>query len=191
MKRLFLIGGLMAALLLVVVAASAQKASFAGTWNLDKAKSQGLSQRMQDAAKVTLTITQDDKTIALEQKVEAGQPTTAGAGGGGGTGGGGGMGGRGGGPAGPQSYNLDGKEVTSDVTMGQATGKVTTKATMSDAGVELMRKTVFTGQDGTERVGTTTQKLSLSSDGKTLTVVTKREGGQQPVPDTTAVYTKG
>lgn len=188
MKRLFLIAGLMTAFLLVVVAASAQKASFAGTWNLDKAKSQGLSQRMQDAAKVTLTITQDDKTIALEQKVEAGQPTTAGAGGG--TGGGGGMGGRGGGPAGPQSYNLDGKEVTSDVTMGQNTGKVTTKATMSDAGVELMRKTVFTGPDGTERVGTTTQKLSLSSDGKTLTVVTHREGGQQPVPDTTAVYTK-
>lgn len=185
MKRLFLIAGLMTAFLLVVVAASAQKASFAGTWNLDKAKSQGLSQRMQDAAKVTLTITQDDKTIALEQKVEAGQPP-AGGGGGGGMGGGGGRGG----PAGPQSYNLDGKEATSDVTFGQNTGKLTTKATMSDAGVELMRKTAFTGQDGTERVTTTTQKLSLSSDGKTLTVVTHREGGPQATPDTTTVYTK-
>jgi hypothetical protein len=37
---------------------------------------------------------------------------------------------------------------------------------------------------------TTTQKLSLSGDGKTLTVVTHREGGQQPTPDSTAVYTK-
>jgi hypothetical protein len=182
MKRLFLIAGMMAAFLLVVVTASAQNANFAGTWSLDKAKSQGLSQRIQGADKVTLTITQDDKTISLDQKVEGGQPPAGG--------GGGGMGGgRGGGPTGPQSYNLDGKEATSDVTFGQNTGKLTTKATMSAGAVELMRKTVFT-VEGNERVSTTTQKLSLSSDGKTLTVVTHREGGQQPVPDSTMVYTK-
>src|SRR6266403_2214977 len=126
MKRIFLIAGLATAFLLVVVAASAQKASFAGTWSLDKAKSQGLSPRMQGADKVTLTIAQDDKTISLDQKVEGGQPP---AGGGGGMGGGGGRGP--GGPGGPQSYNLDGKEATSDVTFGQNTGKLTTKATAS------------------------------------------------------------
>lgn len=186
MKRIFLIAGLATAFLLVVVAASAQKASFAGTWSLDKTKSQGLSTRMQGADKVTLTITQDDKTISLDQKVEGGQPP---AGGGGGNGGGGG-GGRGGGAGGPQSYNLDGKEVTSDVTFGQNTGKRTTKATMSGGNLELMNKTSFTGQDGTERVNSTTQKLSLSGDGKTLTVVTHREGGQQQAPDSTAVYNK-
>src|SRR5436190_13340640 len=122
MKRLFLIGGLTTAFLLLVVAASAQKANFAGTWVLDKSKSQNLSQRLQGADKVTLTITQDDKTISLDTKIEGGQP----AGGGGGTGGGGGMGGGrpgGGGMGGPQAYNLDGKEVTSDVPVGQATGK--------------------------------------------------------------------
>src|SRR5580765_8247372 len=101
MKRLFMIAGLMAAFLLVVVTASAQSPNFAGTWSLDKAKSQGLSPRMQGADKVTLTITQDAKTISLDQKVEGGQPPQGGGGGGGG-------GGRG--PAGPQSYNLDGKE---------------------------------------------------------------------------------
>src|SRR5438552_10537084 len=106
MKRIFLITGLATAFLLVVVAASAQKASFGGTWSLDKTKSQGLSPRMQGADKVTWTITQDDKTIAVDQKVEGGQPPT---GGGGGAGGGGGMGG-GRGAGGPQSYNLDGKE---------------------------------------------------------------------------------
>ena len=74
MKRLFMIAGLMAAFLLVVVTASAQNANFAGTWSLDKAKSQGLSQRMQGADKVTLTITQDAKTISLDQKVEAASP---------------------------------------------------------------------------------------------------------------------
>jgi hypothetical protein len=187
MKRLFLIAGLATAFLLVLVAASAQNASFAGTWSLDKTKSQGLSTRMQGADKITLTITQDDKTISLDQKVEGGQPPAGG--GGGGTGGGGGRGG--GGAGGPQSYNLDGKEATSDVTFGQNTGKLTTKATMSGGGLELMRKTAFPGQDGgPERVNTTTQKLSLSGDGKTLTVVAHREGGQQPTPDTTMVYNK-
>lgn len=182
MRKLFLVAGLAAAFLLLVVAASAQKANFAGTWNLDKTKSQGLSQRMMGADKVTLTITQDDKTISLDTKVEGGQPA-------GGGGGGGGMGG-GRGPAGPTTYNLDGNEVTSDVTFGQNTGKRTLKATMTGGTLELMNKTSFTGQDGTERVSVTTQKLSLSGDGKTLTVMTHREGGQQPTPDSTAVYNK-
>jgi hypothetical protein len=185
MRKLFLVAGLAAAFLLLVVVAGAQKTSFAGTWGLDKTKSQGLSQRMMGADKVTLTITQDDKTISLDTKVEGGQP----AGGGNGGGGGGGMGG-GRPPAGPTTYNLDGNEVTSDVTFGQNTGKRTMKATMSGGTLELMSKTSFTGQDGTERVNATTQKLSLSGDGKTLTVMTHREGGQQPTPDSTAVYNK-
>src|SRR5262245_30867490 len=152
MKRLFLIAGMMAAFLLVVLTASAQKgANFAGTWSLDKAKSQGLSQRMQGADKVTWTITQDDKTVSIDSKVEGGQAPQGGA-----PGGGGGGGGRPGG-MGPQSYNLDGKEATSDVNFGQATGKLTTKATVAATTLELMRKTSFTGQDGSERVSTTTQ----------------------------------
>jgi len=182
MKRLFLIAGLATAFLLLVVAASAQKANFAGTWSLDKAKSQGLSPRMQGADKVTLTITQDDKTISLDTKIEGGQPAS---GGGGGNGGGGGGGGRGGGMGGPQSFNLDGKEATSDVQMQQGTMQRTTKATMSGGTLELMSKTVFG-----DRNNTTTQKLSLSDGGKTLTVMTHREGGQQQAPDVTAVYAK-
>ena len=183
MRKLFLVAGLTAAFMLLVVAASAQKTSFAGSWGLDKTKSQGLSQRTMGADKVTLTITQDDKTISLDTKIEGGQPPAGGGGGGGGMGGGRG-------PAGPTTYNLDGHEVTSDVTFGQNTGKRTLKATMSGGTLELMNKTSFTGQDGTERVNATTQKLSLSGDGKTLTVATHREGGQQPTPDSTAVYNK-
>jgi len=191
MKRLFLIAGLAAAFLLLVVAASAQKANFAGTWNLDKAKSQGLSPRMQGADSVTWTVTQDDKTISIDQKVTGGQPPAGG--GGGGAGGGGGMGGGGGRPpgaGGPQSYNLDGKEATSDLNFGQATGKLTTKATASGGTLELMRKTSFTGQDGSERVSTTTQKLSLSGDGKTLTVAAHSEGGRGGPTDSTLVFNK-
>ena len=108
MKRLFLIAGLMAAFMLVALAASAQdKANFAGNWNLDKAKSTGLSQGMMNAESVVWTITQDAAKISIESKVTGGQQ-----GGGGGTGGGGGGGGRG--PAGPRSFNLDGKEVSTE-----------------------------------------------------------------------------
>jgi hypothetical protein len=196
MKKLFLMFGLMAALLIVAVAASAQKVNFAGTWGLDKTKSQGLSPRLQGADKVTWTITQDDKTISIDQKVEGGQPP-ANMGGGdrpmGGAGGdrpmGGAGGGAGRGPGGPQVYNLDGKEAISDVALRGSTGKLTTKATTSGGTLELMRKITFTDQEGTERVNTTNQKLSLSGDGKTLTAVVHSEGGRGP-SDSTLVFSK-
>ena len=184
MRKVFLIAGLMTAFVVAVVASSAA-ANFAGTWTLDKTKSQGLSPRMAGADKVTWTITQDAATISIDQKVEGGQPP---AGGGGGTGGGGGMGG-GRPPAAPPVYKLDGSEVTSDLNFGQATGKQTLKATWAGAALELSRKTSFTGQDGTERVSTTTQKLSLSGDGKVLTAAVHSEGGRAP-SDSTLVFNK-
>ena len=177
MKRIFLIAGLATAFLLVVVAASAQKASFAGTWTLDKTKSQGLSTRIQGADKVTWTITQDDKTIAIDQKVEGGQPP---AGGGGGMGGGGGRP-----PGGPQSYNLDGKEVT---TAGQNGGSTSMKSAWSGSTLELttVRSGSFNGQDFK---ATSSDKLSLSGDGKTLTVSRHNEG-PRGTTDSTWVFTK-
>jgi len=188
MKRLFLMAGLMAAFMLLVVAASAQKASFAGTWSLDKSKSQGLSQRIQGADKVTWTVTQDDKIIAIDQKVE-GAPAGGGSGGGGGTGGGGGMGGGGGrgpgGPAGPQSYNLDGKEVT---TQGQNGGSTSMKSSWSGSTLELttVRSGSFNGQDFK---ATSSDKLSLSGDGKTLTVSRHNES-PRGTTDSTWVFNK-
>ena len=184
MRRLFLIAGLMTAFGLAVLAASAATANFGGTWVLDKTKSQGLSTRMQGADKVTWTVTQDDKTISIDQKVEGGQP----AGGGGGGGGGGGMGG-GRPPAGPTAYKLDGSEVTSDVTFGQSTGKQTLKATWAGDALELSRKTTFTTDQG-DRTSTNTQKLSLSGDGKVLTAVVHSEGGRGGPTDSTFVFNK-
>lgn len=194
MKRIFLIAGLATAFLLVVVAASAQKASFAGTWGLDKTKSQGLSTRMQGADKVTWTVTQTDKTIQIDQKVEGGQPPAGGGGGtggGGGAGGGGGMGGgagRGpGGPPAPAVFNLDGSETNTEV--GQ--GKISLKATWSGGILELARKSTFPGQDGgPDRVSSSSQKLSLSGDGKTLTAVVHSEGGRGGPTDSTLVFNK-
>src|SRR5215831_9661903 len=163
MRKVLLIAGLMTAFLLAVIAASAA-ANFGGTWALDKTKSQGLSQGMMNAESVTWTITQDDKTISIDSKVTGGQQP-AGGGGGGGTGGG-----RGAGMGGPRTYNLDGKEVTSDAG-GQMGGTNTMKATWSSDGKTLELSTVRAGNfNGNEVKFTNTDKLSLNGDGKVLTV---------------------
>ena len=179
MKKMFLIAGLMTAFLLVIVSASAQKATnFAGTWALDKTKSQGLDQRMQNAD-VTWAITQDDAKISIESKVTGGQPP---AGGGGGNGGGGGRG-----MGGPRTYTLDGKEVTSEGG-GQMGGTNTTKATWegSTLGLSSVRAGNFNGNDFK---ATTVDKMSLSGDGKTLTVVRHSES-PRGTTDSTLVFNK-
>ncbi|HVS81671.1 MAG TPA: hypothetical protein VHE60_08035 [Pyrinomonadaceae bacterium] len=182
MRRLFLIGGLLVAFGLAVLAASAAApANFAGTWGLDKAKSQGLSQRMQNAESVTWTITQDDKTISIDPKVTGGQPP-AGGGAGGGTGGGRP-------PAGPTAYKLDGSETTSDVPLGQMTGKQTLKATWAGDALQLSRTTTVSTPDG-DRTSSNAQKLSLSGDGKVLTAVVHSEGGRGGPTDSTLVFNK-
>src|SRR4030095_342207 len=53
--------------------AQAAAPNFAGTWTLDKAKSQGLSPRMQGADSVQWVITQDEKQITIDSKVTGGQ----------------------------------------------------------------------------------------------------------------------
>jgi hypothetical protein len=138
---------------------------------------------MQGADKVTWTITQDDKTISIESKVEGGQAPQ-----GGGPGGGGGGGGRGMGMGGPQTYNLDGSEATSEVGGGQMTGKATSKATWAGNDLGLSRTMVFQGPNG-EITSVTTQKLSLSGDGKMLTAVVHSES-PRGTTDSTMVFNK-
>ena len=176
MKRVFLIGGLMTAFGVAVLAASAAAANFAGTWSLDKTKSQGLSQGMMNAESVIWTITQDDKQISIDSKVTGGQaPATPPAGGGGNRP-----------PAGPRTFTLDGKEATSEA-MG---GTNTTKATWSSDGKTLELSSVRAGsRDGQEFKFTTVEKLSLSGDGKTLTVARHSESPRGP-QDSTLVFNK-
>jgi hypothetical protein len=178
MKRLFVTAGLTAVLSLAAFAATGDNPNFSGTWNLDKAKSQGLDPRMQGADSVQCVITQDDKNISIEWKVTGGQPP-AGGGPGGGAGGGGGRG-----PAGPQTYTLDGKEATAEA-MG---GTNTTKATWSGKTLELssVRAGSFNGNDFKF---TSVDKLTLSDDGKTLTVNRHRES-QRGTTDSTLVFNK-
>ena len=178
--------------LIFAMAVHAAAPSLAGTWSLDKAKSQGLNPRLQGADSVTWTITETDKTITIDEKVTGGQmgggpgagaPPAGGPPPGGGPGGGGGRGGMMGGMGGPRIFNLDGSETTGE--MGR--GKFARKAAWAGDTLELVSKVVFQGPEG-EVTSTTTEKLTLSGDGKTLTVNRKVEG---PRPsESTYVFTK-
>ena len=186
MRKIFFAAGLVAALMFTLVVTAAPPPSFAGTWSLDKSKSQNLNRRQQGADSVSWTITQDDKTITIDEKVVGGEITAGGPGGGGPGGGGGGGRGGFGGPAGPRSYNLDGSEANSE--MGPA--KTTRKASWSSDGktLELWQKSTFTTPDG-ERTSTSSDKLQLSDDGKVLTVNSHRESPRGP-QDSTLVFNK-
>src|ERR1044071_9604857 len=196
MRKLLYAFGLTSALVFAL-AAHAAAPNFAGTWTLDKSKSQGLNQRIQNAESVTWNITQTDKDITIEEKVTggggpggpggppAGAPPAGGAPQGGGPGGGGRGGMMGGG--GPRTYNLDGSETTGE--MGR--GKFARKATLSSEGktLELVSKLTFQNQEGNEVTTTSTDKLSLSADGKVLTVVRHSESPRGP-QDSTLVFNK-
>ena len=196
MRKLLFAFGLTSALVFAL-AAHAAAPNFAGTWTLDKSKSQGLNQRLQNAESVTWNVTQTDKEITIDEKITGagpgggpGGPPSGGApaGGppGGGPGGGGGRG-MGGGMMGPRTFNLDGSETTGD--MGR--GKFARKATLSSDGktLELVSKVTFQTQDGNEVTTTSNDKLTLSADGKTLTVVRHSESPRGP-QDSTLVFNK-
>src|SRR5258705_313541 len=73
MRKILCALGLASALIFALAVHAAAPANFAGTWTLDKSKSQGLNRRMQGADSVTWTITQTDKTITIEEKLTGGQ----------------------------------------------------------------------------------------------------------------------
>ena len=192
MRKLLYAFGLTSALVFAL-AAHAAAPNFAGTWTLDKSKSQGLNQRWQNADSVTVNITQTDKEITVEEKVTGGGgpggpggPPPGGAPAGGAPQGGGPGRGMGGGMGGPRTYNLDGSETSGE--MGPA--KFVRKATLSSDGktLELTSKTTFT-RDGNETTLNSSDKLSLSADGKTLTIVRHAET-PRGVQDSTLVFTK-
>src|ERR1043165_1747602 len=85
MRKLLCALSVMGALVFAVAVYAAAPGNFAGTWTLDKSKSQGLNPRMQNAESVSWMITQTDKEITIEEKItNANPPAGAPAGGGGG-----------------------------------------------------------------------------------------------------------
>jgi hypothetical protein len=199
MRRIICALSLTSALIFSLVAQAAAPISFAGTWTLDKSKSQGLSQRMQGADSVSWVITQTDKEITIEEKVTGGQqmggpggpppagaPPAGGAPAAPGSGQGGGQGGGRGGFGGPRTFNLDGTETTVETGRGKSVRKATWST--DNKTLELTSKSTFQGPNG-EMTATSTDKLTLSEDGKTLTVASHRETQRGP-QDSTLVFTK-
>src|SRR5882762_6238419 len=174
MRKVVLTISALGAMIFAIAVSAAAPANFSGTWTLDKSKSQGLDQRMQNAESIQWVITQNDKQISIESKVTGGQNA----------GGGGGM--RGGGMGGPRSYNLDGKEITTEANGGTST----TKAAWSSDGQTLELSSIRAGSfNGNEFKATTNDKLQLSGDGKVLTVKRTGESPRGPV-DATLVFNK-
>jgi hypothetical protein len=172
MKRLLTSCSVFAVLMIGLFAVSAAQkgANFAGTWELDKAKSQGLGQGMQNATSVTWIVTQDDKQLTREQKIEGGQ------------------GGPGGGGMGPQTFKLDGTETTTDVQ--RISGKSTTKAKWSDGGKILELNSVTSGKiQEQDFKSTTTEHWELAEGGKMLQVHRKSEG-PRGASESTMVFNK-
>jgi hypothetical protein len=177
MKRALTICGLFCALMIGVATVSAQKgANFAGTWELDKAKSQ-LSQRQADSIKsATWVVTQDDKQITTEQKIER----VEGAGGGGGRGRGFGMG------SGSLTVKLDGGETTTE----SERGKTVSKAKWLNEGKTLEITSVRSGEfQGNAFTSTTTEHWELADGGKTLKIHVKSES-PRGAQESTYVLTK-
>ena len=186
MRKLLCALTVTSALVFALAVHAAAPANFAGTWTLDKSKSQGLNPRQQNAESVSWVITQTEKEITLDEKITGGNPP-AGAPAGGPPGGGGGQGGgRGMGMGGPRTFALDGSETTTE----NERGKSVRKATVSADGktIELSSKSTFQGPNG-EITATSTDKLQLSANGKVLTV-NRHSESPRGTQDSTLVFNK-
>ncbi len=191
MRRIFAVCSVFALLMALSVMASAQKANFAGTWELDKSKSQLPGRQAEMIQSITWTITQDANQLSRDQKMErnpnaqppAGGPPAGGpppgGGGGGGRGGGGMMGG-----GGPLTVKLDGSETKTE----NERGKSSTKATWQGSVLEIKTTGTFNTPNG-EMTTTTTEHWELADGGKTLKVHRVSESPRGP-QESTMVFTK-
>jgi hypothetical protein len=148
MKR-FLISFSIFALLTGICAAAAAPANFAGTWVLDKAKSEPLPRMMQNIESLTWVVTQDDKHLTLETKAVAGGEER---------------------PAQKSTYNLDGSATTVE-TGGRMPGKATLTAKWLDDGKILELQSVRNvNMQGNDVTITTKEHWELAEGGKVLKV---------------------
>ena len=143
-------------LLVALSVCAAAPAQFAGTWALDKQKSDALPGPMA-GADITMNVTQDDKQIAVETKYTGTGEDL---------------------PAQKVSYGLDGVEKDFEFS-GRlpGKGKVAAKWLSDGKALELhaTRTVNFQGEDRTIAI---TEKWELGEDGKTLKVARKVDFGQ-------------
>lgn len=156
MKRILLAFTVIGVFALGLGLASAAPASFAGTWTLDKAKSEGLQGPMATADQ-TWVVTQDDKQLSYETKVLVdGQER----------------------PATTSVFKLDGTETTADVT-GRMPGKATRKAKwLSDGKILELSEVRTVNFQGNDIKITITDHWELADAGKALKVHRTTESPQ-------------
>jgi hypothetical protein len=146
MKRISVAAALFC--VLVVGSVSAAGTNFAGTWVLDKAKSEGLQGRMANVDQ-TWVVTQDAKTLTVEKSFTGGEQPI---------------------PSQKSTYNLDGSETSMDVT-GRMPGKAALKAKWQGDGKILELNSVLKANvQGNDITVTTTEHWELADGGKTLKV---------------------
>jgi hypothetical protein len=174
---------LMLAFCMSAIGVYAQKApDFSGKWTLDVAKSK-LGER-NNIETQTLTVTQTANDIKVDTATKRTAPPA------GAPGGGGGGGGRMGGGDGAATYMLDGKDVKSEVPgPGGNTVPVTTNSKVDGGKLVLSSSRTFTTPNG-PITATSKETWELSSDGKTLTVITERTS-PRGTDSTTKVFVKG
>jgi len=160
MKKLLIVCGLVGAFVIGFWSVSAAPSNFAGTWVLDKSKSEGLQGAMANAD-VTWVVTQDDKQLSYDSKISGGgQDFTQ-----------------------NYIYKLDGSETTADVT-GRLPGKATRKAKWMDDGKILELNQVLNANfQGNDVTITTKDHWELADGGKALKVhrTTESPRGTQEV----------
>ena len=164
MRSKFMTAGVALALLVsAAVSASAQGAgkvsmndiSFAGTWVLDAAKSEGVQQGVEE----TMTVKQEGANFTIDAKMKS--------------------------PRGERTRNetfaADGKEGEFTVRMGpnETKGKRTAKWSADGKALEVSEGISFQAPDGTNVDAKTTRKWTLAADGKTLTIEETRTGGMR------------
>lgn len=148
MKRSLVFLSLCCVLMVGFWSVSASPTSFAGTWSLDKAKSEGLQGRMANVDQ-TWVVTQDAKTLTVEKSFSGGEQPI---------------------PSQKSTYNLDGSETSMELT-GRMPGKAALKAKWQGDGKSLELSSVFKGNvQGNDVTITTTEHWELADGGKTLKV---------------------
>lgn len=158
MNRLIMFSVAICALVVGVLAAGAAPTNFAGTWTLDKQKSQGLQGPMANLD-VMMTVAQDEKQLTVETKLSGGDREI---------------------PAQKATYNLDGSETTAETT-GFMAGKGTYKAKWLDDGKNLELHSVVKGnREGNEFTRTLIDRWEVAEGGKVLKVMRKGEGRNGP-----------
>ena len=137
-------------------AVSAAPAKYNGSWALNREKSEGLTGAM-NGAEILLVVSQDDKRIHVEQKVNIRGRRQ---------------------PSQELIWNLDGSETTAEVVRPMA-GTMRLKARWNEAGKTLDLHSSITGDDQGKEVSVTIKEIwELLDNGKSLKVTRLRTSPQ-------------